>query len=111
MRLFAESMPQQPFGFANMIARVDWYTDSGPHEVVVIGPREIADSDDAAPATRAVAICQTARCRSSHRDDDAAFPRSCKASRRWDAATVYVCHRMTCSVPVTSWDALEPLLQ
>jgi uncharacterized protein YyaL (SSP411 family) len=109
LRLFADAMQQQPFGYANMLAGLDWYAD-GPREIVLIG----RDDDPAAGALlqRVRGVYLPNRTLSfvtpGH---DAVLPAPLQGkSQVADQPTVYVCHRMTCSLPVTSWEALQPLL-
>ncbi len=110
LRLFAESMQQQPFGFANLIAALDWYADT-PYEVVVIGAAHDPTTTTLLRQLRGHYLPNRTLSLLAP-GQDAPVPAQLQGkSQVGNAATVYVCHRMTCSVPVTSWDALEPLLQ
>jgi len=109
LRLFAEPMQAQPFGFAAMLAAVDFLA-AGPREIAVVG-------DPADPATAAL----LARIRQAYLpnrtllvlDPTSSAPRPAVLAdkRALDGMpTVYVCHRMTCSAPATEWDAVAALL-
>ncbi|MDX2167379.1 MAG: thioredoxin domain-containing protein [Deltaproteobacteria bacterium] len=109
LRLFAAPMQSQPFGFANLLAAVDFHAD-GPREIAVIG-------DPAAPETAAL----LARIRAVYipnrtlvvLDPDDPAPRPALLEGKTAIGgrpTVYVCHRMTCSPPATTWEELAVLL-
>ena len=109
LRLFAESLRSQPFGFANLLAAVDFHA-RGPREIALVG-------DPASPDTAAL----LARIRSAYipnrtlvvldPSDAAPRPPLLAGKGQLDGRpTVYVCHRMTCSPPATAWEAIEPLL-
>ncbi len=110
LRLFAEPMRAQPFGFANLLAAVDFHAD-GPREIAVVG-------DPAAPETAAL----LARIRATYlpnrtltvldpRDPAPRPPLLEGKGQIGGQPTVYVCHRMTCSPPATRWEEIEPLLR
>jgi uncharacterized protein len=109
LRLFAEPMRSQPFGFSNLITAVDFHAN-GPREIVVVGAA-------AAPPTAAL----LARIRAAYvpnrtlmvldPNDRSPRPPLLQGKGQVDGKpTVYVCHRMTCSPPATSWDAVKGLL-
>jgi uncharacterized protein YyaL (SSP411 family) len=110
LRLYAGAMREQPFGFANMLGAVDFYTQQ-PREIVVVGRPE-------APETAALLrhIRQTYLPHRTLRVIDPAhtesLPSLLQGKEQVDGKpTVYVCHRRTCSAPVTTWAELEPLLR
>ena len=109
LRLFAEPMRGQPFGFAQMLAAVDFHSD-GPREIAVVG-------DPADPRTAAL----LARLRATYVPNrtllvlDPADPAPRPALLEGKTAiggapTVYVCQRMTCSPPATEWADVAGLL-
>ena len=102
-------MRAQPFGFANLLAAVDFYAE-----------RPARDRRGRRPgARRRPPRC----CRASARAylpnrtlmvldprDAAPRPPLLEGKGQVDGKpTVYVCHRMTCSPPATRWDEIEPL--
>jgi len=109
LRCFSGAMQQQPFGFAHMLAAADLYQRK-PREIVVVGR-----ADD--PARRALLT----RLHQELLPDKTIVAVEPDARERLPVAegkaqvdgrtTVYVCHAYTCSVPVTDWNALAPLLR
>ena len=109
LRLFASPMRAQPFGFANLLAAVDFHSD-GPLEIAVVG-------DPAEAETSAL----LARLRSRYLPNrtlrvlDPADPTPRPALLEGKTAvggrpTVYVCRQRTCSAPATEWNDVERLL-
>jgi len=109
-RLFAGPMQQQPFAFANLWCAYDFYSRK-PHEIVIVG----------VPATDEVKLLleQTRRVYLPNRTVVVADPRDMslvpavvRGKGQVDGRpTVYVCRNMSCSLPVTAWKDLEPLLR
>jgi uncharacterized protein len=109
LRLFATSMGEQPFGFANMLCAADFYVRK-PREIVVV------------PATRdAAGDALLARIRRTYLPNRTLLVADPTRSARLPSVlqdkrpvggkpTVYVCHGMTCSAPATTWAEIEPLL-
>jgi uncharacterized protein len=109
LRLFAGPLQSQPFGFANLLAAVDFHAD-GPREIALVG-------DPAAPQTAALLT----RLRATYIPNrtllvlDPADPTPRPAMLEGKSTidgqpTVYVCRRMTCSAPATRWEDIAPLL-
>jgi hypothetical protein len=108
LRCFSGAMQANPFGFAHMLAAADLY-ERKPREIVMIGA-----ADDPARADL------LARLHQQYLPDKIVVAADPAASARLPVAegktqvdgrtTVYVCHAYTCSAPVTSWDAIGPLL-
>jgi uncharacterized protein len=110
LRQFAQPMQEQPLAHANMLAALDFY-DQKPIEIVLVSPPD-------APAGK-ILLEQIQRTYLPNRtltvvapgcDDRLPPPVRGKGQVR-GKPTVYVCHNMTCSPPVTSWAKLEPLLR
>jgi hypothetical protein len=102
-------MRSQPFGFANLFTAADFHA-GGPREIALVG-------DPASPQTAAL----LARIRATYIPnrtlmvldprDPSPRPPLLEGKGQIDGQpTVYVCHRMTCSPPATSWEDLEALL-
>ncbi len=109
LHLYAGAMRDQAFGFGNMLCGVDFYQRQ-PKEIAVVG-------DPAAPATQQL----LAKIRTTYLPNRILnvinpasgdpVPSLLQGKGQVDGKpTVYVCHRQTCSAPVTSWEALRPLL-
>ena len=108
LRLYAGPMRAQPFGFANMLCAVDFYTQK-PHEVVVVGTHEAS-----APLLQQIRRTYLPNRTLSVVDplQGASLPPLLQGKGQLDGKpTVYVCHNRTCSAPVTEWEVLHPLLQ
>jgi uncharacterized protein YyaL (SSP411 family) len=109
LRLFAEPMRSQPFGFANLLTAVDFHA-SGPREIVVVG--------DAASAPAAALLARIRAAYLPNRtllvldpNDRSPRPPMLEGKGQVDGTpTVYVCHRMTCSPPATTWGEVKALL-
>jgi uncharacterized protein YyaL (SSP411 family) len=109
LRLFAGAMEAQPFGFAHMIAAADLYLRK-PHEIVVVGGRD--DPATAALTARLHAAYLPNRTLVLAEPGGAGRPLAPAAGKTQvgGKVTAYVCHDYACSAPVTSWEALAPLL-
>ena len=109
LRLFAASMQAQPFGFAHMLAVADLY-ERKPREIVVVArPDDPARADLLARLHREFVpdkIVIATDPRATER-----LPLAEGKTQVGGRATVYVCHRYTCSAPATEWDAVAPLLR
>jgi uncharacterized protein YyaL (SSP411 family) len=109
LRLFAEPMRAQPFGFAQMLAAVDFHTD-GPREIAVVG--DPADPRTAAllARLRALYVPNRTLLLLDPTDPTPRPPLLEGKTAIGGAPTVYVCQRMTCSPPATEWDDVARLL-
>jgi uncharacterized protein len=106
---FATTMQAQPFGFAHMLAVADLYARK-PYEIVVI-----ARPDDPARGDL------LARLHGEFIPDKIVIAADPSSSERLPLAegkpqvdgraTIYVCHRYTCSAPATDWHDVAPLLR
>jgi hypothetical protein len=109
LRGFSAGMAANPFGYANMIAAADFYLRK-PREIVVVGA--------AAAETTAHLLERIHRAYLPNKTlvvaDPAVSDRLPIAEGKTQVdgkPTAYVCHRYTCSPPVTSWAELQPLLR
>jgi hypothetical protein len=110
LRLFAEPMRQQPFGFATLLGALDFHTQR-PYEIAVVAPPGTPETGLLLEQIRRVYLPnRTLRVFDSA--STAARPPWLAGKGLLDGhPTVYVCHNMTCSLPVTTWPELEPLLR
>ena len=109
IRSFGAGMTKNPFGFAHMIGVADFYLRK-PREIVIVG--RLND-----PAT--TELCS--RIHGTYVPSKTVVVADPASAQRLPVAdgktqvdgrvTAYVCHGYTCSTPVTSWSALEPLLE
>jgi len=108
LRLFYARMHEQPFGLAHMLGALDFFVRK-PKEIVVVGAHE-------SPETTDVVTRIQGRYLPNHvlRVADPAagpLPPMLEGKGQVDGkVTVYVCERMTCSLPATSWAEIEGLL-
>ena len=111
LRCYYDAMESQPFGFAHMLCALDFYLNK-PKEVVLVG--KISD-----PETRALVkeihklylpnkVLQLV---DPNQSLDKISPLLQGKSQIDGKSTAYVCYDFTCSVPVTSWTELKPLLE
>jgi uncharacterized protein YyaL (SSP411 family) len=109
LQLYAASMREQSFGFANMLCAVDFYTQK-PREIVVVAARDAADGAALLQRIRRTYLPnRTLTVVDPSRREP--LPSLVQGKAQIDGKpTVYVCHNMTCSAPVTEWADLEPLL-
>jgi len=110
LRLYAGQMGKQPFGFANMLCAVDFFVRK-PREIVLVGRRN-------APETEALLQCIRERYIPNRTltvidpTQGEELPSLLQGKAQIGGKpTVYVCHDMTCSLPVTTWAEVEPLLR
>jgi hypothetical protein len=111
LRLYYDAMEQQSFGFAHMLAALDFYLEK-PKEIVVVG-------DTADPRFREI----VEKLRSSYLPNKTVqlaepgkplhelSPMLQGKGQIDGKPTVYVCHNFTCSQPVTEWEQVEGLLK
>jgi uncharacterized protein YyaL (SSP411 family) len=107
LRLYAASMHEQAFGFANMLCAVDFYTQK-PREIVVVTP-STEDRDLLQRIRRTYVPNRTLTVVDPSHGEP--LPALLQGKGQLNGKpTVYVCRNMTCSAPVTEWADLEPLL-
>jgi uncharacterized protein YyaL (SSP411 family) len=107
LRMYAAQVRQQPFGFANLLCAVDLYAQK-PREITVVARPGTADHllrrirQLYLPNRTLTVVDPTGGDR---------LPTLLQGKGQIDSRpTVYVCHDMTCSAPVTAWEEVEPLL-
>jgi uncharacterized protein YyaL (SSP411 family) len=111
LRSYHDAMAAQPFGFAHMLAALDFYLEK-PKEIVIVGA-----SNDAATAALLDAVhsnylpnktLQWVRPDEPLKEIAPLLEGKGQVNGQ---ATAYVCHNFTCSQPVNSWEDLKPLLE
>ena len=109
LRSYTAAIRQQPFGFANLIAALDYWARS-PREIVIVGERDRLRVPLFAQLRQTYLPNRTLTILDPH--DPTPRPPLLEGKGPVDGQpTVYVCHRMTCSPPATTWSELEPLLR
>jgi uncharacterized protein YyaL (SSP411 family) len=110
LRLYAGQMREQPFGFANMLCAVDFFARK-PHEIVLVGRRKAAETEALLQGIRERYIPnRTLTVIDPTQGEQLPSLLQGKAQVD-DKPTVYICHDMSCSPPVTTWAEVERLLQ
>jgi uncharacterized protein len=111
LKLFQALMAQNPYGSAAMFGALDWWL-FGPKEIVVVGSR-------GNPLTEAMLMTVQQRYISNRivltveeagQGAHAELPLAKGKVSLHGRATAYVCHRQTCSQPVTEPQQLEGML-
>ena len=110
LRAYYNAMENQPFGFAHMLAALDFYLQK-PKEVVLVGDKK--DPETAGLLTKIHSLyLPNMTLQLASPDDSLEKISPLLAGKKQFAGkpTVYVCHNFTCSRPVVEWDELKPLL-
>jgi uncharacterized protein YyaL (SSP411 family) len=110
LRAYYNAMENQPFGFAHMLAALDFYLQK-PKEVVLVGDKKDPETAELLAKIHALYLPNMTLQLASP-DDSLEKISSLLAGKKQieDKPTVYVCHNFTCSRPVVEWDDLKPLL-
>ena len=110
LRAYYNAMENQPFGFAHMLAALDFYLQK-PKEVVLVGDKK--DPETAELLTKIhLLYLPNMTLQLASPDDSLEKVSSLLAGKKQfeGRPTVYVCHNFTCSRPVIEWDELKLLL-
>jgi uncharacterized protein YyaL (SSP411 family) len=110
LRLFGDAMRAQPFGFANLLAAVD-FDAAGAREIAVVGDASSPQTTALLQRIRATYIPNRTLMVLDPRDPAPRPPLLEGKEPVGGQPTVYVCHHMTCSPPATQWEEVEPLLR
>jgi uncharacterized protein YyaL (SSP411 family) len=109
LRRHVAPMTEQPFGLANMLCSADFYIEK-PREIFVIGRLDAADTREHLRRIAATYV-PNRTLTVVEPGGEAPVPETMQGKTQINGmATVYVCHRMTCSLAATSWEQIEPLL-
>ena len=109
LRRFGRAAANQPFGLAKLIAAADFHR-RGPLEIAVVIHPAAAVADPLLRRLRAAYIPNRTL---TLVDPDPNAPRPPLLAGKGQidgATTVYVCQRMTCSAPATTWQAIAGLI-
>jgi uncharacterized protein YyaL (SSP411 family) len=111
LRIYHDALEQQPFGFAHMLAAVDFYLEK-PREIVLVGNK---DDPAAAELLRRINSLylphKTLQVLDPAASAEKIPPLLLGKGQIGGKVTAYVCHRFTCSPPVTDAEKLEGLLK
>jgi uncharacterized protein YyaL (SSP411 family) len=109
LRAFSAGMAANPFGYANMIAAADFYLRK-PREIVVVGAPAVEPTGDLLKRIHQMYLPNKTLVVADPAVSDR-LPIAEGKTQVDGKPTAYVCHRYTCSPPVTSWAELQPLLR
>jgi len=107
LRLYDEPMRRQPFGVANTLSALDFYT-RGPREIVVVATPSQA-GDLLAKIRRTFVPNRTLTVIEPHTTEQLPPPLTGKGQVE-GKATVFICHNRACSLPAVTWPEVERLL-
>ena len=111
LRSYYDAMLSQPFGFAHMLCALDLYLRK-PKEIVVIGKREDANVAELVNRIHSFYLPnKTLQLAGPDESLEKISPLLRGKTQLDGKPTVYVCHNFTCSLPVTSWEEIKPLLE
>jgi uncharacterized protein YyaL (SSP411 family) len=110
LRAYYNAMENQPFGFAHMLAALDFYLQK-PKEVVLVGDKKDPETAELLTNIHSLYLPNMTLQLASP-DDSLENISSLLAGKKQlkGKPTVYVCHNFTCSRPVVDWDELKSLL-
>jgi uncharacterized protein len=110
LRAYYNAMENQPFGFAHMLAALDFYLQK-PKEVVLVGDKKDPETAELLTKIHSLYLPNMTLQLTSPDDSLEKVSSLLAGKKQFDGKpTVYVCHNFTCSRPVVEWDELKPLL-
>ncbi len=110
LRAYYNAMENQPFGFAHMLAALDFYLQK-PKEVVLVGDKKEPKTLELLTKIHSLYVPNMTLQLASPDDSLEKVSPLLAGKKQFEGkTTVYVCHNFTCSRPVVEWDELKPLL-
>jgi hypothetical protein len=111
LRIYYDAMEQQPFGFAHMLSALDFYLEK-PKEIIIVGKRDDPTATNLLRKIHSLYLPnQTLQTIDPDQSLDKVSPLLAGKGQLNGMPTVYVCHKFTCSQPVTEWEDLRKLLE
>ncbi|MBI2457131.1 MAG: thioredoxin domain-containing protein [candidate division NC10 bacterium] len=113
LRVFRGQMEHNPFGFGNLLCALDWYAET-PYEIVIVGERSAPDARALLRAVHQEFVPNKVVLVAGPQElGELPAVRDLLAGKGQvdGRATAYVCHRFTCSAPVTDPAALQAMLK
>jgi uncharacterized protein YyaL (SSP411 family) len=110
LRSYYDAMENQPFGFAHMLAALDFYLDK-PKEIVLVGDKKDPETVELLGKIHSLYL-PNMTLQSASPDDSLEQISPLLAGKKAIAGkpTVYVCHNFACSRPAVEWDELKQVL-
>jgi uncharacterized protein YyaL (SSP411 family) len=110
LRAYYKAMENQPFGFAHMLAAMDFYLEK-PKEIVLVGEEKDPGTVDLLAKIHSLYLPNMTLQLANPNDSLEKISSLLAGKKPIDSKpTVYVCHNFTCSRPVVDWGELKPLL-
>ena len=110
LRAYYNAMENQPFGFAHMLAALDFYLQK-PKEVVLVGENKDPETGELLAKIHSLYLPNMTLQLASPDDSLEKVSSLLAGKKQFEGRpTVYVCHNFTCSRPVVEWDELKLLL-
>ena len=111
LRLFYDGMQQNPFGFSNMLCALDFYLRR-PKEIVLLAEPTAQDTQILLRQIHGGFIPnKTLACFDPADPPKRGMPSLLEGKSQVDGKlTAYVCHNFTCSLPVKTWEEVQPLI-
>ena len=110
LRTYYSAMEKQPFGFAHMLAALDFYL-AKPKEIVLVGDRKASETKHLLHRIQSLYLPnRTLQLANPDEPLDEIAPQLAGKKAIAGKPTVYVCHNFTCSQPVVDWNELKMLL-
>ncbi len=110
LRAYYNAMENQPFGFAHMLAALDFYLQK-PKEVVLVGENKDPETGELLAKIHSLYLPNMTLQLASPDDSLEKVSSLLAGKKQFEGRpTVYVCHNFTCSRPVIEWDELKLLL-
>jgi uncharacterized protein YyaL (SSP411 family) len=111
LRSYYDAMANQPFGFAHLLAALDFYLEK-PKEVVLIGKREQPRLADLIANIHSLYLPNlTLQVAAPDESLEQFSPLLVGKKQINGEPTAYVCQNFTCSQPVTEWQDLKAILE
>jgi len=110
LRAYYNAMENQPFGFAYMLAALDFYLEK-PKEIVLVGDNKDPETAELLSKIHSHYLPNMTLQLASPDDSLEKVSPLLAGKKQFDGRpTVYVCHNFTCSRPVVEWEELKPIL-
>jgi uncharacterized protein len=110
LRAYYNAMENQPFGFAHMLAALDFYLEK-PKEIVLVGDNKDPETAELLSKIHSHYLPNMTLQLASPDDSLEKVSPLLAGKKQFDGRpTVYVCHNFTCSRPVVEWEELKPIL-
>jgi uncharacterized protein YyaL (SSP411 family) len=111
LRAYSVAMENQPFGFAHMLAALDFYLRK-PKEIVLVGEKNELETQALLGNIQSLYLPNMTLQLANLDDSLEKISPLLAGKKQIDGKpTVYVCHNFTCSRPVVEWEELKGLLE